>query len=128
MKNTIKVLLFTSHVGVTLNNEMKKIIQGKDFVEGRIAVVEYVESHAEKVNASSTYDIIEKTRDPEKIYFVKDTYFIYNNNVKCLSCMKIVDVDISRPWCIKEYDGAEYIQYLDYTIVNKELNYGKENS
>ena len=36
----------------------------------------------------------------------------------------IIDVDIKRPWCIEEYDGSEYIKYLDdYKCISKELNF-----
>ena len=38
------------------------------------------------------------------------------------NAFEIVDVDIMRPWCIDEYDGAEYIEYLDDVIcLDKEL-------
>jgi hypothetical protein len=39
----------------------------------------------------------------------------------------IVAVDESRPWTIAEgTDGSgEYIQYLDYEVINEELNYCK---
>lgn len=36
--------------------------------------------------------------------------------------VKVVDVDISRPWCIETYDGAEYLQYLDYEPIHPEYN------
>lgn len=35
----------------------------------------------------------------------------------------LVEVDTSRPWTILDYDGSEYIQYLDYNIIDKEANY-----
>ncbi|MBO5712035.1 MAG: hypothetical protein J6R47_04280 [Acholeplasmatales bacterium] len=37
----------------------------------------------------------------------------------------LVDVDTSRPWTILEYDGSEYIQYLDFNVVDAESNYCK---
>jgi hypothetical protein len=40
------------------------------------------------------------------------------------NAFEIVDVDIMRPWCIDEYDDAEYIEYLDDVIcLDKELNF-----
>ncbi len=39
--------------------------------------------------------------------------------------VNIIEVDISRPWTICEYDGSEYIQYLDYDIINQKANYCK---
>lgn len=38
---------------------------------------------------------------------------------------KLVDVDITRPWTICEYDSSEYIQYLDIRAVNPEVNFYK---
>lgn len=37
--------------------------------------------------------------------------------------VSIVEVNISRPWTIKDYDGAESISYLDYNVVMPEINY-----
>ena len=44
------------------------------------------------------------------------------------SFYEIKDVDILRPWTIQEYDGYEYIQYMDYKIIDEKLNYGKFKS
>lgn len=35
----------------------------------------------------------------------------------------VVEVDTSKPWCIEDYDGSEYIKYIRYEVLNKELNY-----
>ena len=37
--------------------------------------------------------------------------------------LSIIDVDTSRPWSIEKYDGAEYVQYLDYDIIDKKINF-----
>ena len=37
--------------------------------------------------------------------------------------LSIVDVDTTRPWTISIYDGAEYVQYLDYEYVVKSINF-----
>ena len=37
----------------------------------------------------------------------------------------ITEVDTSRPWTICEYDSSEYIQYLDYDVINEKVNYCK---
>lgn len=36
--------------------------------------------------------------------------------------VKVYDIDISRPWIIAEYDGAEYPQYIDHKVVNSTVN------
>ena len=68
----------------------------------RIDIVNYIEEHG---NLMSTF------LDGTLIYKLDGCIF------------KIEDVDISRPWRITYYDTAEYIQYLDYDVVNEELNY-----
>jgi hypothetical protein len=47
------------------------------------------------------------------------TYLFKEDNV----ILSIVDVDTSRPWCIEKYDGSEYVQYLDYDIIDKKINF-----
>ncbi len=47
------------------------------------------------------------------------TYLFKEDNV----ILNIVDVDTSRPWCIEKYDGSEYVQYLDYDIIDKKINF-----
>ena len=46
--------------------------------------------------------------------------FRVGNNIIMLE-----EVDTSRPWTILDYDGAEYIQYLDFDVIDKESNYCK---
>lgn len=36
--------------------------------------------------------------------------------------VRVVEVDIKRPWLIDEYDGAESIQYIDYEVVDPKIN------
>jgi hypothetical protein len=38
---------------------------------------------------------------------------------------KLVDVDITRPWTICEYDSSEYVQYLDIIPVEPKVNFYK---
>ena len=51
-------------------------------------------------------------------YHIPNRLFRTVNNT-----IMLVDVDISRPWTILDYDGAEYIQYLDFDVVDAESNY-----
>lgn len=51
----------------------------------------------------------------------KDGYIYVYEEAK--SSAEIVEVDTSRPWTIEEYDGAEYIEYLDFDVVEPSYNY-----
>ena len=37
----------------------------------------------------------------------------------------IVKVDTTKYWTIKEYDGAESIQYVDFNVIDPEIGYVK---
>ena len=47
------------------------------------------------------------------------TYLFKSENI----ILSIVEVDTSRNWTIQKYDGAEYVQYLDYTVINEAYGY-----
>lgn len=47
------------------------------------------------------------------------TYLFKEDNL----IVSIVDVDTTRPWTISTYDGAEYVQYLDYQYIDKSINF-----
>lgn len=70
---------------------------------------------------------------PERIPESKNREFYKDDTRKYIyvrepakSTTQLVAVDISRPWTIEEYDGAEYIEYLDYDVVDKDYNYCKK--
>lgn len=102
----IKVLIFNNYGGNIIPSEVKNIMNKSIFPKNRTGeVIKYIESHYEPIttiNDATQYNVETKT---EQSYFCIET------------------VDISRPWKIAEYDGAEYIQYLDIEIIDKELNY-----
>ena len=79
-------------------------------------------------------------QEKDKIVVGQNYAIDYKGNINCSNVVEYIyatsgssvpfisfcieEVDISRPWCIEEYDGAEGIKYLDaYKCVDKELNY-----
>lgn len=95
----MKVALFIDYGPNILTKELKEKLKKYEFPQCRINIVDYIEEHGEFI---SKHDNIYKLSN---------------------SLYSIVDVDISRPWRITSYDGSEYVEYLDYNVVNKELNY-----
>lgn len=77
-------------------------INKEPYPKCRIDIVNYIEEHG---------DLMCTFPSTAQVYKLDGCIF------------SIEDVDISRPWRITDYDGAEYIQYLDYVVVNKEINY-----
>lgn len=64
------------------------------------------------------------------LYNKKDNFFIckwynnYNPYGREFYVYRVVEVDISRPWTLKEYDGSYTVSYLDdMELINKDLNY-----
>lgn len=57
------------------------------------------------------------------IKLAENTFYFNDFNTQRLCPFMIKEVDTSRPWKIEEYDGAEYIQYLDYEVKYKDINY-----
>lgn len=64
--------------------------------------IEYLENHPELQVTS---------------YDSEATYYRLSNRL-----IKVYDIDISRPWIIANYDGSEYPQYIDYNVVNSNVN------
>ena len=113
----MKVLLLSSYGG-RVPRLIKSFYKRND-VSWRVGdVVSFVEVNAINNMGMNPKNIRTKVvayDDPDG----SKSYLFNDDNIVC----KIVDVDTSRPWTIETYDGAEYIQYLDYNVVNKELNY-----
>ena len=129
-----KVLIFNGYGNEIHTKEMEKIMLPLGYPRGRInEICNYIEKVAIKcdLNVYSEWEeFVELLKNnPENIYYFADfdetQYFIYDSEFGHHCKFKIVDVDTSRPWEIQEYDGAEYIQYLDYNVIDKEFNYCK---
>lgn len=101
----MKILLFKTYAGNKVDKELKEKLSTNNFPLNRVGtIVDYIEQQGKLVS-----------RYPEGNYYqfkTGETYFIE-------------EVDISRPWTILEYDGSEYIQYLDYEVVEESIGYCK---
>lgn len=131
----MKILLFTGYGGYADTPQMRKILNKyNNGIRGRIGeIVNYVENNhvlyhssqfieAEK-ELKNNRELIVKFEDIQKSEDHQH-YSLWNKNLHGCSSFSIVDVDITRPWTIEEYDGAEYIEYLDeHKLVDEELNY-----
>ena len=128
MANLVKILLFSGFGANTFSKEMIKINEMYSFPVSRKELANFVEKTAIHKSSSVGSEALEDfLKDNFECIVCIDNskYFIYNKKLKYISSLEIVEVDTSRPWTIEEYDGAEYIKYLDYEILDKELNYGK---
>lgn len=120
----MKVLLLSSY-GSYIPKFIRDHMQANSHSWRWGSVIDYIESNAvvNQVNCGNLldqYNIIEFSipNSKEKKYLIKrDGNKIINIFVS------IIEVDVSRPWTILEYDGSEYIQYLDHTCIDKKANY-----
>ena len=128
MAKLVNILIFSGFGANTYSVDMLAINKKYEFPISRRELAAFVQKTAIQMISGTSSESLEKflKENPETIINIGDSkYFIYNKNLKYISSLEIVEVDISRPWTIEEYDGAEYIKYLDYEITNKELNYGR---
>lgn len=124
----MKVLLFTSYGGNGTTKDMRWLLKKYPFPKNRVGeIINYIENNAISLTKENIEDYLKtnknhigKLTENNNIY-----YYIYDEEINCLKSISIEDVDNNRPWKISEYDGSEYIQYLDYEIIDKELNYAK---
>lgn len=123
----MKILIFNSYGNIGTTKDIRMLLSKYPFPKNRIGeIVQYIENNATKISPERITDFLKNNQD--KIGKIKEdnNYFVYDSELNCLKRLSIVDIDISRPWDIAEYDGSEYIQYLDYEIIDSELNYGKQ--
>lgn len=97
----MKIALFINYGTTNIIEELANEMKNFPFPQCRINMVNFIQTNG---------TLVDKHRN---IYQLANSFY------------EIKDVDASRPWTICEYDGYEYLQYLDYEIVDKNLNYGR---
>lgn len=130
----MKILLFTNYGGCYVTPKMKEIMKNYSIQARTGEVIDYVEKSSILLQENYNYKEIEKElkNNLDLIYVITPNarskyYIFYSIDYNHTNSFSIVEVDTSRPWTIKDYDGSEYIEYLDkYELVNKELNYYEE--
>ena len=130
----MKVLLFSGHEAAYPTEEMQKILDRLEFPYNRIGeIVDYIEKNSEEIVDYSAYSLLNTKKNIGKVRLSSNIYAcctkkkeseLFGSNYP-ITTLAIVDVDITRPWTINIYDGKEYIQYLDYDVVNEVINYCK---
>ena len=127
----VNVLIFNGYGSPVMSDRLRKLllIDKVSFPLNRIITEERLEKIKQKAGEVLDYSrnksLKEQCQESENklIRFSDNQFYFYNENSKGLHPFSIVEVDTSRPWKIEEYDGAEYIQYLDYVVINEEINY-----
>lgn len=123
----MKILLNTGFDAGAYTKEMKKIMDKSTFPDNiKGEIVEYMETHAVELPKHLEYKEFQDycKQNPENIYRSSERIFhVWNSECSCLSKYTIFDIDTSRPWTVTEYDGAVTPRYLDYDVINADMNY-----
>ena len=127
----INVLIFNGYGAPVLSHKLRKLLINEkvSFPLSRIISKERLKEIKQKAGEVLDYSrnktLKEQCQESENklLKFSNNQFYFYNENSEYLHPFSIVEVDSSRPWKIEEYDGAEYIQYLDYVVINEEINY-----
>lgn len=124
----MKVLLFTGYGTNFVTPEMEKIMKKNTYPKNRIGeIIDYIEKNAITAKLEDYDKLVEiLKKNKNQIYKIvgKTTkYIIWNDDIQWTCSFQIVEVDISKRWRIRDYDGAEHIEYLDYKLIDKEMNY-----
>ena len=126
----MKILLFTGYGGWAATPHMKEILNKHKGIRGRVGeIIDYVENNHVIYDASQYFEAQKELKNnKELIIKINNDYIVWNETIYSTAPFSIEDVDTTRPWTIEEYDGAEYIEYLDeHKLADEELNYYKKN-
>lgn len=129
----MKVLVFSGYGDSSGTPKMREIMKKHSGIRSRVGeIIDYVEENRYLFFDENSFEkkVIELMRgnDDVIVEFIKyENKYYYKSPLGYMSTFSIIDVDTTRPWTIKDYDGAEYIKYLDENkLVDEELNYWEE--
>ena len=136
----MKFLLFSNYGPAAPTEGMKSILNKGEFPKNRTGeIIEYVENHSVVLDFTHHYnekEIADYMRNLERGIFeivkIKShdntIYYVYDKVFKMITSFSIVDLDTKKPWTLTEYDESERIRYLEYELIDKEMNYCEFNN
>lgn len=116
-----QVVLFDGYGSQILPEGIREKVEGQSFLKVRTEIlVDFIKKEKQHEINEETKNKVEQLKTGEymkvedRLYFMGSIY---------LSHFTMHDVDTAKRWCIEEYDGAEYIEYLEYELIDEDLNY-----
>ena len=127
----INVLIFNGYGMHCMPKKVRQLLinENLSFPYNRIISDEKLEEIREKagpcLDNSRDVNFFEQCKNSENgiIRFSIDQFYFCDYNTNTLCPFMIGEVDTSRPWTIENYDGGEYVQYLDYVVLHEDINY-----
>lgn len=73
------------------------------------------------------WSLLEARTDEDLVIFVESNSGEHGVmfGINSWEYLTVVEVDTSRPWYIENYDNAEGIQYVEYEVIDANLNFVK---
>lgn len=88
----------------------------------RIILAELIDGLPVNYDASST-KVVEVMNELGTDYLRYDDTFYFRTSIYDWVELSIVEIDTSRPWILKNYDGLESVTYIDdFKVIDEELN------
>lgn len=116
----IEVLIFPGYGGANIPKEVTEIIKDIPFPQCRTGdVIDYLKGLP--IATGDLQGELDKLEEGEILRLSEDR-FAFGGSLYSSSA-KIVNVDNSKPWRISEYDGAEAVEYLNFRIIDRDMNY-----
>lgn len=88
----------------------------------RIILAELIDGLPVNYDASST-KVVEVMNELGTDYLRNNDTFYFRTSIYDWVELSIVEIDTSRPWILKNYDGLESVTYIDdFKVIDEELN------
>lgn len=126
----IEIAVFSGYGAIDkLDSRIKAMSKGSWTIDERIKLAEYLKANSKEIN----YDNSDEASKVPGLYRMKNKHGSesYINSVRIgsiveFTVMTIENIDTDRMWRIREYDGAESIEYYsEPEIIDSRYNYAK---
>lgn len=126
----IEIAVFSGYGGIAMvDSKIKAMSEGSWTVDERIKLAEYLKANSREVNYSNS----EEASKVPGLYRMKNKHGSesYINSVKIgsiveFTVMAVEKIDTDRLWRIKEYDGAEVVEYYrEPEVIDSRYNYAE---
>lgn len=124
MGKEVDVLLFTGYGRTGFGGELGRLLEEKPYPTNRVGeVVEYLKGLTiEKQGWLPKFKALKNG----EILRVSENVFYCGNDIHPAE-MTLETVETSERWTIDEYDGSEYVEYLDrHELIDEGLNFWRE--
>ncbi len=114
----IKIILYTSFGGDYDHYKVEERLEGLKGLKRRVEAAKLYE----ELSTPSSLEKLSQGPIKQTVIHNIDDRFVFMSDGQSQT-ITVVEVDTARPWIIANYDGMEYVQYLDYEAEEPDYNY-----